>query len=269
VTQRLSGKVALVTGGASGLGKAIATRMVSEGAVVTITDLEREGGADTAAQLNCAFSPHDVRVEEDWTRVVEEIEARSGRLDILVNNAGMLGSVTQADPEHASLDSLRRILALNVEGVFLGCRAAIPAMRRAGGGAIVNMSSIAGLRASPQAAAYGASKAAVRQYTKSVARYCAEQKLNVRCNSVHPGDVRTPMWDKAAEEAARAAHRPVSEFIARELADCPLGEFTTPEDVAAAVCFLVSEDARHITGTKMIVDGGILECEGYRAPGRT
>jgi 3(or 17)beta-hydroxysteroid dehydrogenase len=116
--------------------------------------------------------------------------------------------------------------------------------------------------------AYGASKAAVRQLTKSVAQHCAEQKLNIRCNSVHPGDVRTPLWDRQAEEVARALGVPVEEVIEEGRTDCPLGDFTRPEDVAAAVAFLASDGARHITGTQLIVDGGIFDCESYRKDSR-
>jgi 3(or 17)beta-hydroxysteroid dehydrogenase len=141
-------------------------------------------------------------------------------------------------------------------------------MRRAGDGSIINISSIAGLRASPYATAYGASKAAVRHLTKSVAQHCAERKLNIRCNSVHPGDVRTPLWDKAAEELARARGVPVEAIIEEGRTDSPMQEFTLPEDIAAMVAFLASDEARHITGTKMVVDGGTVNCESYRRPAR-
>jgi 3(or 17)beta-hydroxysteroid dehydrogenase len=264
--QRLANKVALVTGGASGLGKAIAQRLASEGASVVITDLDRSAGTATATASGLIFSEQDVCDENHWTRVVAEIEQRLGRLNILVNNAGILGPMNAVTPEDTPLDLWRRIFAVNVEGVFLGCRAAIPAMRRAGDGSIINISSIAGLRASPYATAYGASKAAVRQLTKSVAQHCAEKKLNIRCNSVHPGDVRTPLWDKAAEELARVRQVPVEAIIEEGRTDSPMGEFTLPQDIAAMVAFLASDEARHITGTKMIVDGGTVNCESYRKP---
>lgn len=201
--------------------------------------------------------------------MVGEVERRFGHLNILVNNAGILGPMNAVSPADTPLDHWRRIFAVNVEGVFLGCRAAIAAMRRAGGGSIINISSIAGLRATPYATAYGASKAAVRQFTKSVAQHCAEQKLNIRCNSVHPGDVRTPLWDRQAAELARLRQVPIEEIIEDNRMDSPMGEFTLPEDIAAAVAFLASDEARHITGTKLIVDGGIVNCESYRKPVRT
>jgi 3(or 17)beta-hydroxysteroid dehydrogenase len=266
--QRLAQKVALVTGGAVGLGQAIAQRLASEGASVVITDVDRSAGTATAAAAGLEFMEQDVCDEQRWTQVVGEIEQRLGRLNILVNNAGILGPMNAVSPEDTPLDLWRRIFAVNVEGVFLGCRAAIPAMRRAGDGSIINISSIAALRATPYATAYGASKAAVRQLTKSVAQHCAERKLNIRCNSVHPGDVRTPLWDKAAEELARVRQVPVEAIIEEGRTDSPMGEFTLPEDIAAVVAFLASDEARHITGTKMIVDGGTVNCESYRKPAR-
>jgi 3(or 17)beta-hydroxysteroid dehydrogenase len=262
--QRLPEKIALVTGGASGLGKAIAQRLAAEGARVVISDVDRVAGAATAAGGNLVFLEHDVCDEKRWIQVVEEVRERLGRLDILVNNAGILGPMNAISPVDTPLDVWRRIFAVNVEGVFLGCRTAIPAMSAAGGGSIVNISSIAGLRATPYATAYGASKAAVRQLTKSVAQHCAEKKLNIRCNSVHPGDVRTPLWDKGAQELAQVRGIPLEEVIEDGRTDSPMGEFTLPEDIAAAVAFLASDEARHITGTKLIVDGGTVNCESYR-----
>jgi 3(or 17)beta-hydroxysteroid dehydrogenase len=264
--KRLADKVALVTGGASGLGKAIAQRLQDEGARVVITDVDRAAGAATAASTGLTFLEQDVCDERRWSEVVDEVTRRFGRLDILVNNAGILGPMDKISPVDTPLALWRKIFAVNVEGVFLGCRVAIPAMTRSGGGSIVNISSIAGLRATPYATAYGASKAAVRQLTKSVAQHCAEKRLNIRCNSVHPGDVRTPLWDKGAEEMARVRQVTIEEIIEEGRTDSPLGEFTRPEDIAAAVAFLASDESRHMTGTKMIVDGGTVNCESYRKP---
>ena len=264
--QRLANKVALVTGGASGLGKAIAERLAAEGARVVISDVDRIAGAATAAGGSLIFLQQDVCDEKRWIQVIDEVKQHLGRLDILVNNAGILGPMDAISPVDTPLDVWRRIFAVNVEGVFLGCRTAIPAMAAVGGGSIVNISSIAGLRATPYATAYGASKAAVRQLTKSVAQHCAEKKLNIRCNSVHPGDVRTPLWDKGAEEMAKLRQVPLEEIIEEGRTDSPMGEFTRPEDIAAAVAFLASDEARHITGTKLIVDGGTVNCESYRKP---
>jgi 3(or 17)beta-hydroxysteroid dehydrogenase len=264
--QRLANKVALVTGGASGLGKAIAQRLAAEGARVAISDVDRITGAATAAGGNLLFLHQDVCDEKRWIEVIGEVRQRLGRLDILVNNAGILGPMENISPVDTSLQMWQKIFAINVEGVFLGCKTAIPVMAAGGGGSIINISSIAGLRATPYATAYGASKAAVRQFTKSVAQHCAEKKLNIRCNSVHPGDVRTPLWDKGAEDMARIRGVPLEEIIEEGRTDSPLGEFTRPEDISAAVAFLASDEARHITGTKMIVDGGTVNCESYRKP---
>lgn len=256
--------MALVTGGASGLGKAIARRLVSEGAVVVITDVQRELGQQTALEYGLTFLEQDVCDEAQWASIVGTVEQHFGKLDILVNNAGILGPKDLITPENTRYADWRKIFNVNVDSVFLGCRAAIPAMRRAGGGAIVNMSSVAGLLASPYATAYGASKATVRQLTKTVAQHCAQEKLNIRCNSVHPGNVRTPLLEKSLEQAAKARGVSVDTIAAERAASTPLGDFTTAEDVAAAVCFLVSHDARHITGDKIVVDGGIVNCDSFR-----
>jgi 3(or 17)beta-hydroxysteroid dehydrogenase len=261
---RLQGKSALVTGGASGLGKAIARRLAAEGANVVITDIQPDLGRGTARELGLTFVEQDVCDEARWAEVVQEVERRYSSLNILVNNAGILGPMDVASPENTRLSDWRMIFAVNVESMFLGCRTGIQAMRRAGGGAIVNLSSVAGLLATPYATAYGASKAAVRQLTKSVAQHCAEEKLNIRCNSVHPGNVRTPLWDRRAEETARSRRVTVEDIVAEVRSITPLGELTLPEDVAAVVCFLVSEDARHITGSQLIVDGGIVDCDTYQ-----
>lgn len=261
---RLNKKVALVTGGASGLGKAIAQRLAADSAHVTITDVQVDLGQATATDCGFSFLEQDVCDEERWTEIVRLIEIRFGQLNILVNNAGILGPKDAINPENTRLADWRKIFAVNVESVFLGCRAVIPAMKRAGGGAIINISSVAGLLATPYATAYGASKAAVRQLTKSVAQHCAEEQLNVRCNSVHPGNVRTQMVEKSMEQAAQRRGVSIEEIAAERQASCPMRDFTLPEDVAAAVSFLASEDARHITGTKLIVDGGIVSCDTYR-----
>jgi 3(or 17)beta-hydroxysteroid dehydrogenase len=262
--KRLEQKVALVTGGASGLGKAIAHRLAAEGAGVVITDVQHELGAAAAKEGGLTFLEQDVCDEAQWTQIVAQIEKRFGSLNILINNAGILGSTEAASPENTSLASWKRMFAVNVEGVFLGCRTAIPAMRRAGSGSIVNLSSIGDRIATPDATAYGSSKAAVRQLTTSVAQYCAEQKLNVRCNSVHPGMIRTPLLDKSIGEIAQRRGVSIDQVVAEFRAAVPLGDFTRAEDVAAAVAFLASEDARHVTGSALLVDGGIVHCNTYR-----
>jgi len=263
---RFDGKPALVTGGASGFGKAIAERFASEGAKVVITDLQRELGHATARDLGVTFLAQDVTDEDAWPSVVAQAEERCGPLRILVNNAGIVGAA-EASPESTTLVDWKRVFAVNVEGVFLGCRAGIRALRRGGGGSIVNISSIAGLMAWPEATAYSAGKAAVRQFTKSVAQHCAEQGLGIRCNSVHPGEVRTPLWEQSATETAALRGVPVDVIVAESTARVPLGAMPLPEDIAAAVAFLCSDDASHITGSAMIVDGGVFHCDTFQPRG--
>jgi len=259
-------RVALVTGGGSGLGKAIALKLQDDGVKVAISDVDSSVGAATAKAAGFHFVEQDVANEARWNEVVAKIEAHFGSLCILVNNAGIVGAVDSDAPENGSLDNWRKVFAVNVEGVFLGCRAAIPAMRRAGGGAIVNISSTAALVALPQHFAYSASKAAVRHMTKSLAQYCAEQGINVTCNSVHPGNVMTSMWkDTIAVDRARTYGISVADAIDEALASSPLEGSTTPEDIADAVSFLVSDNARRITGMEMIVDGGVVNCSTYHS----
>jgi len=264
MTPRLANKVALVTGGAAGLGRAIARRLANEGATVVITDIRADPDPGDASGLT--FLQQDVSDESAWEAVVAEVEARFGALHILVNNAGILGPLDLASPENTTLATWKQVFAVNVEGVFLGCRAAIPAMRRAGSGAIVNLSSMADELATPHATAYGASKAAVRHLTTSVAQYCAEQTLGVRCNSVHPGMVRTPLLEDGMQKTARQRGVSVDEIASEFSAKIPLGDFTLPEDVAATVAFLVSEESRHMTGCALRVDGGLIHCNTYKGP---
>jgi len=260
---RLEHKTALITGGASGLGKAAAQRLAAEGAQVVITDIQTDLARETATQGGFLFIQQDVCDEGRWVEVVREVEGHFGRLDILVNNAGIVGPVDKATPEDTPLENWRKVFAVNLEGVFLGCRAGISAMRRSGSGSIINISSIAGLVAMPFATAYGASKAAVRHLTKSVAQYCAEQKLNIRCNSVHPGDVITPLLERVAAEVARTRGISAEQFLEKETSYSPMGDLTRPEDIAAAVAYLASSDARHVTGDALIVDGGYVNCDSY------
>jgi NAD(P)-dependent dehydrogenase (short-subunit alcohol dehydrogenase family) len=240
---RLDGKVALVTGAAGAFGTAILARLREEGARLIATDISPH---DIEAADDLLPVAHDVREEGDWHRVVEAGIDHFGRLDLIANNAGIAQTEGPQDPEHVSLDQWRSIHAVNVEGLLLGCQAGIRALRNEGG-VIVNISSLAALNPSPKMAAYGASKAAVRHLTRTVAAYCAEQGYPIRCNSVHPGWFPT--------ELVRAARTP-EELAAQERA-IPLGRFGEPSEVAAAVAFLCSDDAAYMTGSKLIVDGGI------------
>jgi len=254
---RVKDKVAIVTGGASGLGEAIVRSLVSEGAKVTITDIQEGPGQVLADELHCDYLEQNVTDENRWGEVIRYIEEKYGALNILVNNAGIEGPFDISNPENTQLSDWKKIHNVNVEGVFLGCRTSIPALRRAGGGSIVNLSSIAALAATPDFTAYGASKAAVRHLTKSVALHCARNGSKIRCNSIHPGTVVTPMYHRIIEVNAKKRGIPTDQCLEELKSQLPQGEFQEPEDIANAVLFLASDEARHITGIKLVVDGGI------------
>ncbi len=255
---RLSNKVALVTGAAQGIGEAIARAFVAEGATVLVTDVQDAKGAALASDLGSGARYHrlDVRLAEDWAAVTAAALAAFGRLDVLVNNAGITGfenGPVRHDPEHATLEAWRAVLATNLDGVFLGCQYAIRAMRATGTGSIVNISSRSGLVGIPLAAAYAASKAAVRNHTKSVALYCAQQGLAIRCNSVHPAAIMTPMLDAMLGDSPGRTVRE-AEFVR----DTPLRRFGTPAEVAYAVVYLASDESGYTTGAEFVLDGGLL-----------
>jgi 3(or 17)beta-hydroxysteroid dehydrogenase len=249
---RVAGKVALVTGAAMGIGRAIAQVLAREGAAVVLTDVDRSAGEETMQSLcrggaAASFIPQDVRSEEDWERVMREIDTRHHHIDILVNNAGI--GVT-GDVEHTTFEAWHALLRVNLDGVFLGTRAGVGAMR-VRGGSIVNISSIEGLVGDADLAAYNASKGAVRLLTKSAALYCAREKLNIRVNSVHPGYIETPM----VEHALRSAPDPAA--MRRHLESLhPVGHLGQPEDVAYGVLYLGSDESRFVTGSELVIDGG-------------
>jgi NAD(P)-dependent dehydrogenase (short-subunit alcohol dehydrogenase family) len=265
---RLHHKIALVTGAAQGIGAAVARAFVAEGATVYLTDVRDAVGAALAAALGpyARYRRLDVRREADWADAVDAVLAAHGGVDVVVNNAGITGfeegpaggPPPAHDPEHATLAAWRAVLETNLDGTFLGCRFAIRAMRQnagaaAGAGSIVNISSRSGLVGVPLAAAYAASKAAVRNHTKSVALYCAQQGLRVRCNSVHPAAIRTPMWDAMLGDGPDRAAREAA-FVR----DTPLRRFGTPEEVAHAVVYLASDESAYTTGAELVLDGGLL-----------
>lgn len=260
--KRLERKVALVTGGASGLGKAIARRLASEGARVVIADVQSALGEATAEELGVEFLHQDVADEVRWSEVVGEIQRRHRGLHVLVNNAGIFGAREHVTPEEVSIAEWRRVFAANVESVLLGCRAAIPLMAAAGG-SIVNIASTTSMLATPYATAYGASKATVRHITESVAQHCLERGLKIRCNSVHPGVVRTAQWDRQAEESAAKRGVPLEQVLKESVASIPMGEFVEAEEIAAAVAFLASDESRHMTGAKLVIDGGTIACNTF------
>lgn len=250
---RVSNKVTLITGGSRGIGLATAELFAGEGAKVIITDILTDAGQAAADKLGAQFYPLDVSDEAAWQQVIDTIQQQYGRLDILFNNAGITGfdhDLGPQDPEHTRLDAWHFIHKINLDGVFLGCKYGISLMKQYGG-SIINMSSRSGLVGIPGAAAYASSKAAVRNHTKSVALYCASAGYNIRCNSVHPGAILTPIWDAMLGDDREAA-------IANMAAGIPLGHMGEPIDVANAVLYLGSDESKYITGIELTIDGGIL-----------
>lgn len=255
---RLRGKIALVTGASRGIGAAISAAFVGEGARVWLTDLRDDEGWKAAERLGpkAAYRHLDVREEIDWRIVVDEVVAVDGRLDVLVNNAGITGleEVAQPqDPEHVALDAWRAVHRTNLDGVFLGCKHAIRAMRPRETGSIINISSRSGQVGIPGAAAYASSKAAVRNHTKTVALYCAEQGLKIRCNAILPAAVLTPMWEPMLGDGPERG-----ENMADIVADTPLRRFAEPAEVAALAVLLASDEATYMTGSELTIDGGLL-----------
>jgi NAD(P)-dependent dehydrogenase (short-subunit alcohol dehydrogenase family) len=257
--KRLEGKIALVTGAARGIGESIARAFVENGAFVYVTDINDPSGEAVAKSLGAkaAYLSLDVREEPDWQRVTAQILAERGALHVVVNNAGITGfedGLVLHDPEHAALNDWHGVHKTNLDGVFLGCKYAIQTMRRGNcSGSIVNISSRSGLVGMPGAAAYASSKAAVRNHTKTVALYCAEQNLNIRCNSINPAAILTPMWEPLLGTGAEREAR-MREFVS----DCPLRRFGKPEEVAAVAVMLASDEVSYMTGAELNIDGGIL-----------
>ena len=245
---RLEGKVALVTGAAAGIGAAVVRRFVVEGASVALTDVRVEEAAALSETLAAAghrtcFVPHDVTSESQWTEVVARVTETLGAPTVLVNNAGIYARRRIEDTSASQLD---RILEVNVKGVFLGIKAVLPGMRAAGAGSIINLSSVAGIIGSGFSSDYNASKGAVRILTKCAALQNA--KDNIRCNSVHPGPVETDMGREAVPEG---------EFRDQRLREIPLGRMGVPAEVANAILFLASDESSYVTGSELVVDGGL------------
>ncbi len=250
---RMSGKIVLITGAASGLGKADAWLLAEEGATVILTDINDEGRA-LAAQISestgqeTRFFHHDVSDEGQWEEIMAAVVDEFGGLDVLVNNAGIAFIAT---PETTTLEQFRLANAVMSEGVFLGCRAAIGAMKLRGGGSIINMSSVASHLGYPVFFAYSAAKGAVRSMTKSIAVHCQMNGYDIRCNSIHPGSIDTPMVHSARAELGMEPPDPDK----KDPGD-PVG-IGRPEDVANLVLYLASDESRFMNGAELMLDNAL------------
>jgi 3(or 17)beta-hydroxysteroid dehydrogenase len=246
---RVAGKIALVTGAASGLGRADAQILAREGATVIVTDINEIAGAAVAAEISdrggkASFLRLDVADPQQWSSAMDEIRRRFGLLHVLVNNAGF---AIADDPERCSLDAYRRHNAIMNEGVFLGCQAALPLMKATGSGSIINMSSIASHLGYPLFFAYSAAKGAVRALSKALAVHCQMQGYNIRVNTIHPGAIDTPMIDETAAQLG----------VTNKADMIPVVGMGVPDDVANAVLFLASDESRFINGAELIIDNAL------------
>lgn len=258
---QVAGKVALVTGGASGIGEACALTLAREGASVVVTDIDEARGKELVEKISvnggkALFLKQDVTDEARWPEVIAATEKAFGGLHILVANAGIGIMVPILE---MSLADWQRQNAINLDGVFLSVKYGIPAMRRSGhGGSIIMMSSIAGLRGSVGLAGYSATKGGVRLFAKSVALECAAARDGIRVNSVHPGVIDTPIWNKIPTGATGAHNNAPIDPRARSLWMIPLGELGTAQDIADGVLYLASDLSKHVTGSELVIDGGIM-----------
>lgn len=254
---RVAGKLALITGGAGGLGEAIANKLASEGAKVLLTDIDGDRAAAAAERINHAYGAetafscaHDVTSENDWQAAIATARETLGGLSVLVNNAGI---GVDGNVEEVSFEQWKKCFAVNSDGVFLGCKYAMPLLRENRPASIVNISSIAGLIASESMPAYNASKAACWMLTKSVALHCTRNNLDIRCNSLHPCFVDTPILDGFGKKSG-APMDVVKSKLARQI---PIGRIGEPEEVANAVLYMASDESSFMTGSEVKLDGGI------------
>lgn len=260
MTGQVEGKVALITGGASGIGAAVAELLAREGASVAVTDIDELRGPELVAGINKAghaavFLHQDVTSEERWMEVVAEIDKRFGRLDILVSNAGI--GIAVPSIVDMSLKDWRRQTAINLDGVFLSVKHCLPLMRRSRGGSIIMMSSLAGLRGAQTLAGYSATKGGVRLFAKSIAMECASIGDGIRVNSVHPGIIDTPIWGKIPTEAAGSGTNAPIDPEERARLFTPLGRAGHAMEIAQGVLYLASDGSAYVTGTELVIDGGM------------
>ncbi len=242
--------IALITGGASGIGLATAQALTASGSQVFIADIQDDLGREVAQSLDGEFVKLDVSSEADWNAAIQTVEEKAGRLDVLVNNAGIGAGGTL---ESTTLEDFNRTLSVNLTGVFLGCKAAVPLMQKSGGGSIINISSIFGIVADELSLAYTASKGGVRSMTKAIALDCAARKTGVRVNSVHPGFVQTPL----VENGVSAMPAEMAEaYGARTVGQTPMGRIGEPSEIGDVIAFLASDASRFMTGSEIVIDGG-------------
>lgn len=259
---RLDGKTALVTGAGSGIGRGCAVALAAEGASLIVTDLDGEGGKGTCDAIRSAggsaeFRQHDVASEESWKQVLSGLE----RLHVLVNNAGICVSARLAEMTY---ETWRRQLAINLDSMFFGAKYAMSLLEKSGSGSMINISSVAGLKGIAGLTGYCASKGGVRLFTKALALECAAAGKNVRVNSIHPGAIETPIWVKMGYNGELPPPDAVKYSNAMEMARAasvaatPIGHAGQPADIAAGVVFLASDESRFITGTELVIDGGVM-----------
>lgn len=258
---RVKSKAVIITGAARGLGKAQARLLAEEGAKVIVTDIDENAGNRVAEEIGrdggtAIFIKQDVTDEQNWREVIEKTLSEFGRLDVLVNNAGV---IIRKGIEETSLEEWRRVMSVNMEGVFLGTKHAMGAMKKSGGGSIINMSSAAGIVATPNSSSYIASKGAVRLFTKAAAIECSKAcyDYNIRVNSVHPGLIWTKMAEKIVQAEVETSGREYDEVKKSKAEDMmPIGRFGQPEDIAYAVLYLASDESKFMTGSELVIDGG-------------
>lgn len=261
MANRFEGRVVCITGAAKGIGRQAALSFAEEGAIIVATDIEAEEGKALVAEIEesggkASFIEHDVTNEYAWVDVIAAVRSSHGKLDVLINNAGigMTGLVHEMD-----LDLWRKMMAVNVDGVFLGVKHALPLMREAGSGNIINISSVAGIRSTANFSCYCATKAAVKSFTKSVALECAEAKDGIRVNSIHPGIISTAIWDTLiGTEESTSSNMPRDATLAGMTGEAvPFGRTGTIQEIVNGMLFLASDESSYMHGAELVLDGGL------------